>query len=393
MKLLESRIDLDKTKKIKNNNFKVDYRFKIIYSIAMMSVIASHLKGKGSIELNIQGWFDYTTFHMPLFMFSAGYFFKVNNINNTFAYIIRKFKRLILPIYEYNLFYGFIIQILKYFGFNKNKIKTFNLRIIFIEPLGGNGFPPIRASWFSSSLFFVEIYNIVKRKVFLLFKVEINESIYFLFDLFLSFYSVNCSNKGYYKIKLYMQILRSMHLNIYYELGIYYNKYLEFFLKNLQSELYFASIFSLKLFFHLYYSKTPTFFYGGSQFNNYPGFTVFIISSLGILFWVRISEILNPLLGKNFYVNIIADNTYSIMMNHFFAIFIVRTFFAIISKNTIYCKDFNFIDYYSMIDYIYIPNNILQAGILYFLSCFIIPIIMQKVINKIKCLFSKKNFF
>ena len=99
MKLLESRIDLDKTKKIKNNNFKVDYRFKIIYSIAMMSVIASHLKGKGSIELNIQGWFDYTTFHMPLFMFSAGYFFKVNNINNTFAYIIRKFKRLILPIY------------------------------------------------------------------------------------------------------------------------------------------------------------------------------------------------------------------------------------------------------------------------------------------------------
>ena len=33
----------------------IDYRFKILYSIGIISVIASHLSGKGSIELNIQG--------------------------------------------------------------------------------------------------------------------------------------------------------------------------------------------------------------------------------------------------------------------------------------------------------------------------------------------------
>jgi fucose 4-O-acetylase-like acetyltransferase len=77
-------------KNSEKNKFKVDYRFKIIYTIGIISVIASHLKGKGSIELNIQGWFPYRSFHMPLFMFSSGYFFKTKNVFHAYEYIFRK---------------------------------------------------------------------------------------------------------------------------------------------------------------------------------------------------------------------------------------------------------------------------------------------------------------
>ena len=59
-----------------DDKYKIDYRFKIVYALAMMSVIADHCRGKGSIEFNIQGWFNYSSYHMPLFMFAAGYFFK-----------------------------------------------------------------------------------------------------------------------------------------------------------------------------------------------------------------------------------------------------------------------------------------------------------------------------
>lgn len=76
MKKLFPYSESNKTEKIREINNKVDYRFKIIYAIGIISVVADHLKGKGSIELNIQGWFPYSSFHMPLFMFSAGYFFK-----------------------------------------------------------------------------------------------------------------------------------------------------------------------------------------------------------------------------------------------------------------------------------------------------------------------------
>ena len=123
MKKFENNLLLEIKHKNKQLESKIDYRFKIVYFIAMLSVISSHCNGKGSIELNIQGWMNYRSFHMPLFMFAAGYFFKNKNINNTFDYISRKFKKLILRIYLYNLFYGFYLQILKMIL--KIKYKTF----------------------------------------------------------------------------------------------------------------------------------------------------------------------------------------------------------------------------------------------------------------------------
>ena len=123
----------------KNIFFKIDYRFKLLYSIAMMSVIAEHCRGLGSIELNMQGWFNYSSYHMPLFMFAAGYFFKQNNVNNTIKYIYNKFNKLIIPIFIYNFFYGFYIQFLKKLKF-KNHTRSFSFKILFIEPLIGAGF-------------------------------------------------------------------------------------------------------------------------------------------------------------------------------------------------------------------------------------------------------------
>lgn len=291
---------------------------------------------------------------------------------------------LILRIYIYNFFYGFYIQFLKKKGF-RNNINPFSFEILFIKPLGGCGFKPITPSWFSSSLFFVEVYNILKRKLISLFKIELHEYIYFLIDLYISYKAVILSGQGYNNRELYKHILRFMHLNIYYEFAIFFNKNLEYYSKKIRNDIFITTIFILKLCFSLYYSAAPAFRYASSQYFNYPPFTVIIISISGIAFWYKISEILEPLLGKNYYINIIADNTFSIMINHSLALDLVRTFFAFISKNTKYCKDFNFKRYYSMeVTYIYIPNNNLQSGIIYFLSCLIIPIIMQKIINIIK---------
>ena len=269
--------------------------------------------------------------------------------------------------------------------FSGDNVRTFGFKIVFIEPLGGNGFKHITPSWFSSTLFFVEVYNISKRKIISLLKIKIHESIYLIIDLIIAYISIIFSNKGYNSDSIYIHILRFMHLNIYYELGIYFHNELERSLKLIRNDIYFICIFTLKLSFHLFYSEPVSFYYGGCQYKNYSPNTVIIISVLGIAFWIKIGELLEPLLGRNYYVNIIADNTFSIMINHFFALDIIRTIFALISKNTKYCKSFNFNKYYLLFPlYIYIPNKVLQLGIIYYLSCLIIPIIIQKIINKIK---------
>ena len=366
------------------NRPKVNYRFKIVYAIAMLSVIASHCRGKGSIEFNIQGWFNYGSFHMPLFMFSAGYFFKNKNVNHTCLYIYGKFKRLIIPIYLYNIFYGFYNHLLKNIGFEN--IRPFSFRIIFIEPSIGKGYRNVLPSWFCSALFCVQVYNILKRKLTTtIFKKKTHELFYLIIDFFISSYSVILSNKGYNNITAYRIILRFTHLNIYYELGIFYKNDIEAFVENIKSDIYFIIIFTLKLLFHLYYSKEINFYYGASQYYNYSPLTVIIISILGISFWIRICRILEPILGTIFYINIIADNTYSIMINHLAAIDIIKMFFAFISKKTHYCKNFDFKRFYLFdSSYIYIPNNVRQSGILYFISSLYIPIIIQKAIDNIK---------
>ena len=335
----------------------VDYRFKIVYCIAMLSVIASHCLGKGSIEINIQGWFHYRSFHMPLFMFASGYFFKRKNIENVLEYIKRKFKRLIIPIYIYNFIYGIYAQFLKKY-FDKNNIEKFNYNIIFFKPLGGRGFRNITPSWFSSSLFFVELYNISKRKALSFFGIEPCESIYFLIDFILSYYCVIFSNKGYNKGYPRIDILRFVHLNIYYQLGIFYKKDFENLIEKIRNDIYFITIFTIKLCYHLYYSKEPCFYYGMSEYYSYNPFTVI---------------------------------TFSIMINHLLALEIVSDIFAVISKNTKYFNDFDFKRFYSLKDYyIYLPNNVLQSGIIYFLSCLIIPIIIQKIIDKFKYIILKR---
>ena len=219
---------------------KIDYRFKLLYTIGMMSVIANHCQGLGSIELNLQGWFNYGSFHMPLFMFAAGYFFKDNNINNTKKYVLLKIKKFLIPIYIYNIFYGLYIEIKKKFGF-KNSQLCFNT--IFLKPLSGNGFLYIHSAWFSIYLLYVEIYNILKRKFVSLLKIKLNEFIYFIIDFIFSYIMVIYSNKGYHKIILYRVILGFMHLNIYYQLGIFYRKILEKNFKKINNDIYFIFIF------------------------------------------------------------------------------------------------------------------------------------------------------
>ena len=128
----------------------------------------------------------------------------------------------------------------------------------------------------------------------------------------------------------------------------------------------------------------PVFQYSRSEYYNYPHFTVFINSFSGIIFYLRISELIEPLIGKNFYINIIADNTFSIMVNHNLANFIIKNIFAIISKKTKYFKDFDFNLYYSNFFYIYTPNKVISSGIIYLISNLLFPIIIQKMINKSK---------
>ena len=70
-------------------------KFLILQTIGIILVVLGH---KGGINL-FTDWFPIYSFHMPLFIFISGYFYKTNSESNLIAFIKNKSKRLLIPYF------------------------------------------------------------------------------------------------------------------------------------------------------------------------------------------------------------------------------------------------------------------------------------------------------
>lgn len=147
--------------------------------------------------------------------------------------------------------------------------------------------------------------------------------------------------------------------------------------------VYFLIIFLIQLVVITYNKGLVT--YVPSLCNNFSEnvFMPYIIGILGIAFWLRVSDILKEITKKSKIINTIADNTYGIMIHQFLGFFIIKTIFAILSKINI-IQDFDWLKYKSDIWYYYIPNNLNQWFILYLIAGIVIPILINKILDKIE---------
>lgn len=355
----------------------VDYRFKIIYALAMIMVVGGHCFG-GGIDINFSAWFPAYELHLALFMFSAGYFYKKSSESNVKKYIIKKIKKLIIPLYIYNFIYGIIVQLLKLKGFKIGS--ELSIRTLFIDQITtGHQFRYNLGGWFVIPLFMIEIYNILLRKIFA--KINLPEYIYFLINILLGAIGNYISYKGY-NTGWWLVLARMMHFLPYFGLGIFYKNCFEEYEKKISTEHLLLLIFIVKSYMLIAGCKQSFSPAWCNDFSKNP-FTPIIVAFLGIFFYMRLATILEPVIGKNKYLNLIADNTYSIMINHFIFFMGVKTLFAIISKLTDHCSGFDWVKYKTDIWYYYIPKGT-QSLIIYLAAGIIGPISIQLLINRIK---------
>ena len=82
---------------------KTDYRFKILYAIGMIMVVAGHYTEGGGINI-LANWFPYYGFHLGLFLFASGYFYKEKSEQHVGQYILKKATHLLVPLFLWNCF-------------------------------------------------------------------------------------------------------------------------------------------------------------------------------------------------------------------------------------------------------------------------------------------------
>ena len=137
-------------------------QFCILSAIAMVLVVMGHVD-EGL--LTISGLFPYYSFHIALFVFISGYFFRPEDVYRPLQWLERKALRLLLPYFLWNVLYGMLVMLLRACGFFIGNEPS--LRTLFVEPiLSGHQFLYNAPAWFVTALFLTEAADLAIRRLF-----------------------------------------------------------------------------------------------------------------------------------------------------------------------------------------------------------------------------------
>lgn len=297
----------------------------ILKALGIIAVVSGHI---GINLFNIIGiplslttrLFPEYSYHIPLFIFASGYFYKRIYESSMFELCIKRFNNLI-KYTKSNLFYCILSFALIKFGFLVRNI-DFSFKSLLIEPfLGGFQFYFNGPGWFVPFLFLLQLIYIGTRKILKLKFFSLRTE--FVFLIFLvgigiistvlsTIYPVRNDN-----VHIFQSMLRILFGLQFYQMGFFYKEFLETRIKfSYKSFLWvlICKIIVTVIFGHCTFSLRVL------QFNNYIILPL-VVSILGILycmhlsiFIVYLSDIVSSkILGV---ICVVGDNTWSIMMHH-----------------------------------------------------------------------------
>ena len=354
--------------------------FIFLYAIGTILIVNGHCGDNGlNLLFNV---FNFRSFHLGLFMFCSGYFYKSKNESEFIKYVIKKFKKFIIPIYLWNLVYVAFIYLTRLKGFTIGR--DFTLYNYFVMPLvHGQQFIYTLCLWYLPSLFLIEIITCLVRKC--INKITtINEFVFFIIYFALGLLGVYLSNKGWGLTKDYKLLLvRTLYFFPFFGLGLLYNRKIEKH-DNVHNYIYFPIVIILQLIIVYFLGENLSFHPAWCYDFTKNIFIPFITGFLGIAFWLRIAKIMVPITENSKIIQSISNNSYAIMIHQFLGFFIVKLIYAIISKYLHIFTDFSISKFKTDIWYIYIPKEQTGFLLIYIAAGILIPILINKTLNIIK---------
>ena len=361
-----------KTKSLTVRSDQTNLQFKLLSAIGIILVVSGHCY-HGGISLAYE-WFPTYSFQLSLFVFISGYFYKPAYEEKPFRYILKRFKRLVIPAYLWNIVYGLFILLMKNFDYTiGEEVDPYHL---FVMPfIDGEAFQYNLGSWFVYPLFLVCVIHVLFRKALKLLHFR-NETVILVLYLLIGMYGIQLSldgqNEGVMKL-----LTRTMFFLPSFQLGSVYHRFWEK-KDTLNNAAYFSILFFVQLLLLTFNQDLQYYPSGMTGFQN--GVLLPYLTSLtGIAFWLRISRLLTPIICNWRLVRLISDNTYSIMIHHLLGFMCVKWLFYLLNNTTTLFPDFNEQFMRQTIWYYYLPNHREQYGLLYLAAGIFIPIAIKKL--------------
>lgn len=346
--------------------------FRFLSVIGILLVVTGHL---GWDSVSLSGLFPSYQFHVPLFLFISGYFYRPSHEDAPGPYLLRKAVKLLVPYFFWNLVYGLVAQALRshtglIFG---EKVSFYTL---VVRPfVDGHQFMYNLAAWFVPALFLAETAYMFLRRC-LRGTVLQGEGLFLLLCLALGCVTVWAYNTWVLSYWL-LPLGRTLFFLPCLQLGRMYRAHWEK-LDTLSNGAYLFLVVAAQMGL-LFLVKdtgisTLEMRFPGGALAAYAGIV------LGIAFWLRICRILSPALSRNPLVLEIGRHTYDIMIHHLGAFFLLKLLFFGLWRMG-WCPAFDAEAFATNFLYFYVPGGdwflwaYAAAGVL-------LPLLLRRILNR-----------
>ncbi len=358
-------------------------QFCLLSATGIFMVVDGHLGG--SCFLDIGGLLQYNFFHMQMFVFISGYFYKGCQ-EGIIRYGVRKFRRLMIPYFIWNLIYGLTAQVLRTHGFAFGA--PVNFVTLFVEPFRmGYQFVLNHVAWFVPTLFLVELVNAVLEKGIhkgfirlssywekaLYYEAYIRTGLYLLISWAGVCISRTIGTEGFM-----LMAVRVLFLLVFYGMGNLYREKLER-ADTIKSVWYFSVLLCIAMILTL---SGRQLIYGLWNCRDIPGYVLPYVSAfVGIAFWLRAARILTPAFGNHPLIRFLGRNTYGVMMHHMMVFFLINSIYAYLALATGIFQSFDFARYQTDFYYCYLPRGMTQFKVFYLFAGIGVPLGFQWCLN------------
>ena len=312
----------------------------IYAAINIMCIVDAHAWSSLGFALN---YLPYNMFIIPAFIFNSGYFFVYKEEMSLLQFTKGKLKKLILPYYIWWFIYATLVFFLN-LAFGIKIGWDVNLKSLFVGPwISGECWAFNNPSWFVCTLFCVQFVYFVIRKA--LAKIW-NDWVFLLLLTVLSIYTtyfVSLHTVNQYLTNCY----RTMILLWFYQFAILFRAHMEGGFKKCSGMIFCASCFLITAFLGQVFQGVTFAFnrltWNGDGMNgmeNYAGVYLLLVGLLGILFWLKISQLLVPAAENSKIINFISNHTFEIMINHVIFMWLINLLLVLLS-GSIDLFDFN----------------------------------------------------
>lgn len=358
----------------KNENL----QFRYLYGFGILFVVLSHCDG-GGIEM-LSNWIHFGAFHLAIFVFGSGYFFQREKLEKPLSYLWYKIKTLLIPLWGWNLFYGLVILVLHKCGFTFGESFTFRSLLLF--PINSENLYVLNmGSWFIFPFFMVQfIYGLCKALLDLVSKPKVTDRILQAAFVAAGFAGVYFSGHGYHEAGLY-PVFRILYFMPFYAFGMIYKDFLEESFKKAPVWISLGSCLLIALLLNTRYGRTV---YAIPASCDYPFgvLATYLSGVIGILFWLKVSQILEQSFSPCKPLAVLGRSTWEIMIHQFAGIMAVKSFFAGCNRLLGIFSDFDMTAFLGDIWYLYRPKGIQEYTFLYVLGALGIPLLIGGLKSK-----------